>query len=165
MTLPDKRPGAGWIAAAAIEPVADVRLDGVRVLVVDDEKDTRELIGRALEDRGARISVAATSQDAIEILERDEIDVLLADIAMPGEDGYSLIQQDSRGPKPAGLDSGGGGHGSRAGGRAHPGAGGGLSRAYGQAGRAERDRPDGESPGARSARHPPITRVVRGRAA
>ncbi len=63
------------------------------MLVVDDEKDTRDLIGRALEDRGARISVADNSQDAIEILERNEIDVLLADIAMPGEDGYSLIRR------------------------------------------------------------------------
>ena len=60
---------------------------------VDDEKDTRDLIGRALEDRGARISVADNSKEAIEILERNEIDVLLADIAMPGEDGYSLIRQ------------------------------------------------------------------------
>ena len=79
--------------AEAAPPPVDVRLDGVRVLVVDDEKDTRDLIGRALEDRGARISVAENSQDAIEILERDEIDVLLADIAMPDEDGYSLIRR------------------------------------------------------------------------
>ena len=70
-----------------------MRLDGVRVLVVDDEADTRDLIGRALEDRGARISMAGNSQDAIEILERNEIDVLLADIAMPDEDGYSLIRR------------------------------------------------------------------------
>jgi signal transduction histidine kinase/CheY-like chemotaxis protein len=81
------------VTVAAVDPVPDVRLDGVRVLVVDDEKDTRDLIGRALEDRGARISVADNSQDAIDILERDEIDVLLADIAMPDEDGYSLIQR------------------------------------------------------------------------
>lgn len=69
------------------------RLDGIRVLVVDDEEDARELIGRALEDRGATISLAANARDAIEILERDGIDVLLADIAMPGDDGYSLIRQ------------------------------------------------------------------------
>ena len=80
-------------AVAAAEPPLEVRLDGVRVLVVDDEADTRDLIGRALEDRGARISMAGNSQDAIEILERNEIDVLLADIAMPDEDGYSLIRR------------------------------------------------------------------------
>ena len=69
------------------------RLDGVRVLVVDDEEDARELIGRALEDRGAQITLASNSHDAIRILERDDIDVLLADIAMPGDDGYSLIRR------------------------------------------------------------------------
>jgi len=80
-------------APAEMETAADVRLDGVRVLVVDDEKDTRDLIERALEDRGARITVADSSQEAIEILEQNEIDVLLADIAMPDEDGYSLIRR------------------------------------------------------------------------
>jgi CheY-like chemotaxis protein len=65
----------------------------VRVLVVDDEEDARELIGRALEDSGAQITLAANSSDAIQILQRNDIDVLLADIAMPGGDGYSLIRQ------------------------------------------------------------------------
>jgi signal transduction histidine kinase/ActR/RegA family two-component response regulator len=69
------------------------RLDGVRVLVVDDEEDARELIGRALQDRGANITLAANSQDALQILQHDNIDVLLADIAMPGDDGYSLIRR------------------------------------------------------------------------
>ena len=75
------------------QPGTEPRLDGVRVLVVDDEEDTRELIGRALEDRGAQITLASNSHDAIQILQRDDIDVLLADIAMPGDDGYSLIRQ------------------------------------------------------------------------
>ena len=76
------------------QPVEDEpRLDGVRVLVVDDEKDAQALIGRVLEERGAKIALADNSSEAIEILEHDEIDVLLADIAMPGEDGYSLIRR------------------------------------------------------------------------
>lgn len=83
---------------AAADPVVEqlddeTRLDGIHVLVVDDEEDARELIGRALEDRGAQITLAANSRDAIQILEEDDIDVLLADIAMPGDDGYSLIRQ------------------------------------------------------------------------
>lgn len=88
----------GHVAEAPRQPVAErranePRLDGVRVLVVDDEEDARELIGRALEDRGAHITLAANSRDAIQILDRDDIDVLLADIAMPGDDGYSLIRE------------------------------------------------------------------------
>lgn len=94
VTLPINAQISDAIREAAVEePSREPRLDGVRVLVVDDEEDARELIGRALEDRGATISLAANSRDAIEILEHDDIDVLLADIAMPGDDGYSLIKQ------------------------------------------------------------------------
>jgi signal transduction histidine kinase/ActR/RegA family two-component response regulator len=94
VTLPiDGHAAAGARAAAAEAPGDEPRLDGVRVLVVDDEEDARELIGRALEDSGAQITLAANSSDAIQILQRNDIDVLLADIAMPGDDGYSLIRQ------------------------------------------------------------------------
>jgi signal transduction histidine kinase/ActR/RegA family two-component response regulator len=94
VTLPiDGHAGEAPRETIAEHQPAEPRLDGVRVLVVDDEEDARELIGRALEDRGAHITLAANSHDAIEILERDDIDVLLADIAMPGDDGYSLIRQ------------------------------------------------------------------------
>jgi signal transduction histidine kinase/ActR/RegA family two-component response regulator len=77
----------------AVLPEDLPRLDGVRVLVVDDEKDARDLIGRALSESGAEITLADSSQEAFEILEHNSIDVLLADIAMPGEDGYSLIRR------------------------------------------------------------------------
>jgi signal transduction histidine kinase/ActR/RegA family two-component response regulator len=100
VTLPFSGQDAASTDAAASAPQAEVRLDGVRVLVVDDEKDTRDLIGRALEDRGARITVADNSQQAIAILEQNEIDVLLADIAMPDEDGYSLIRRIRAGSSP-----------------------------------------------------------------
>jgi signal transduction histidine kinase/ActR/RegA family two-component response regulator len=100
VTLPISGQEAVNAGATASTPQTDVRLDGVRVLVVDDEKDTRDLIGRALEDRGARISMADNSQEAIEILEQNEIDVLLADIAMPDEDGYSLIRRIRAGSTP-----------------------------------------------------------------
>ena len=89
-------PLSGEVADVArdSQPAPDEpRLDGIRVLVVDDEKDAQELIGRVLEERGAKIAVADNSTMAIEILEHDDIDVVLADIAMPGEDGYSLIRR------------------------------------------------------------------------
>jgi K+-sensing histidine kinase KdpD/ActR/RegA family two-component response regulator len=69
------------------------RLDGIRVLVVDDEADARDVMAHALEACGARVTLAATAADALDILVRNEIDVLLADIAMPEEDGYSLIRK------------------------------------------------------------------------
>jgi signal transduction histidine kinase/ActR/RegA family two-component response regulator len=94
VTLPVSGHAADTARVAASEQAGtEPRLDGVRVLVVDDEEDTRELIGRALEGRGAQITLASNSRDAIRILHDADIDVLLAGIAMPGDDGYSLIRQ------------------------------------------------------------------------
>jgi signal transduction histidine kinase/ActR/RegA family two-component response regulator len=67
-------------------------LNGVRVLLVDDEPDTREVMASALETRGAIVTSAGSARDALATLGHGEFDVLLADIAMPDEDGYELIQ-------------------------------------------------------------------------
>src|SRR3954469_21488187 len=75
------------------KPPGTVRLDGIRVLVVDDESDSREVMAHALADCGATVSVAENARRAMEILEQSEMDVLLADIAMPEEDGYALIHR------------------------------------------------------------------------
>jgi CheY-like chemotaxis protein len=74
------------------EPI-EARLDGVRVLVVDDEADAREIMATALEASGARVELAASARDAFEILEHTPVDVLLSDIAMPEEDGFALIRR------------------------------------------------------------------------
>jgi signal transduction histidine kinase/ActR/RegA family two-component response regulator len=68
-----------------------VALDGVRVLVVDDEADARELFARTLSESGAKVLTAASTTEALAIIERERPDVMLADIGMPGEDGYALI--------------------------------------------------------------------------
>ncbi len=70
-----------------------IRLDGIRVLVVDDEQDSREVMAHTLEDCGASVSLAGNAREALAILEESEMDVLLADIAMPDQDGYSLIRE------------------------------------------------------------------------
>ena len=69
------------------------RLDGTRVLIVDDEPAAREVMAYALMERGARVTAAATAADAYSLLAAEPFDVLLADIAMPGEDGCSLIRR------------------------------------------------------------------------
>jgi CheY-like chemotaxis protein len=66
-------------------------LDGVHVLVVDDEEDPRELFRDVLELAGAHVSVADSARAALAIVERDVPDVLVTDIMMPNEDGYWLI--------------------------------------------------------------------------
>ena len=68
-------------------------LDGLQVLVVDDEADARELITAVLELHGIRVRAVATAAAALEALERFHPDVLISDIRMPYEDGYSLIRK------------------------------------------------------------------------
>src|SRR5690606_23578725 len=68
-------------------------LGGVRVLVVEDEEDTRELITTALESCGAEVTAADSVATALEALDLRLPDVLVSDIGMPGEDGYSLIRR------------------------------------------------------------------------
>jgi CheY-like chemotaxis protein len=67
------------------------RLDGVTALVVDDDADSRGLMRTALERLGAQVREAASARLALSMLESEWPDVLLADIAMPEQDGYSLI--------------------------------------------------------------------------
>ena len=71
----------------------DVEIAGVRVLVVDDEMDARALLKRILEDFQAIVTVAESADEAIEFLQAGKFDVLVSDIGMPGEDGYSLIRR------------------------------------------------------------------------
>jgi len=82
-------------------------LTGVRVLVVDDEPDAREVIRLALAQRGARVETAASASEAMAAFRRDggPPDVLLSDIAMPGEDGNTLIRRIRRlsGPEGGGV--------------------------------------------------------------
>jgi PAS domain S-box-containing protein len=69
------------------------RLMNLRILVVDDEMDSRELAGKVLEYYGANVQTAASVQEAIKILQAVPPDVALSDLSMPGEDGFSLIRK------------------------------------------------------------------------
>jgi PAS domain S-box-containing protein len=69
------------------------QLKGLRVLVVDDEPDAREMLDVLLAQCGAEVKTSASAQEALEILKQWRPDVLVSDVGMPNEDGYSLIQQ------------------------------------------------------------------------
>ena len=69
------------------------QLSGMRVLVVDDEPDARELIAATLTAAGATVTVAASVAEALEQLARAVPDVLVSDLGMPGEDGHALIRK------------------------------------------------------------------------
>jgi len=67
-------------------------LDGIRILVVDDEADSRGFLSALLEEHGATVRVAGSTGEAIDIFTAGPPDVLVSDIAMPGQDGYDLIR-------------------------------------------------------------------------
>jgi CheY-like chemotaxis protein len=82
----------GAAARSAERLEARISLDGTRVLVVDDDDGSREVVAAHLEARSARVVGAASAHEAVTILERELFDVLLIDIAMPGYDGWELIR-------------------------------------------------------------------------
>ena len=61
--------------------------------MVEDDPDSRQLLGEILRRAGARVHVAASAADAMAEIERRRFTVLVCDIAMPGEDGYALIRR------------------------------------------------------------------------
>jgi PAS domain S-box-containing protein len=88
------RPGVeGQDASLAGNGGAPVNLGGVRVLLVDDETDSRDFLSTALRQYGAEVTAAGTVEEAVSLLQRQPPDVLVSDIGMPGEDGYALIKR------------------------------------------------------------------------
>lgn len=69
------------------------RLEGIRVLVVDDEQDGRALVARILDGQGASPVCAASATEALEWLSKEHFDLLLSDIGMPDINGFELINR------------------------------------------------------------------------
>jgi PAS domain S-box-containing protein len=84
-----RHPGAPGEAA---EERAYPSLDGVRVLLVDDDPDSNEVVRTLLASCGAEVEVAASTAQALQTLEGFRPDVLVSDIGMPAQDGYALIR-------------------------------------------------------------------------
>src|SRR5439155_17517229 len=68
-------------------------LAGLRLLVVDDEPDVRELLALVLQHEGAIVTTADSAKEALQSLQTNPPDVLIADIAMPEENGYVLLEK------------------------------------------------------------------------
>ncbi len=68
-------------------------LEGIKILIVDDESDTRELLSFMLEQYGANVTVASSAHDALNTFQQYQPNILLSDLGMPEIDGYSLIRQ------------------------------------------------------------------------
>ena len=86
--------GAGLLNEGSGEsPGSSMPLQGLRILVVDDDADSRLLLGLILETFGSTVTVAATVDGAMRAIECDVPDLLLSDICMAGQDGFDLIRR------------------------------------------------------------------------
>jgi CheY-like chemotaxis protein len=75
------------------ESYPDVALDGVRVLLVEDEADTREFVVRLLETHRAVVRAAASAAEALSLFAAAMPDIVISDIGLPGVDGYDLMER------------------------------------------------------------------------
>jgi CheY-like chemotaxis protein len=85
-----------------MDPARLRRLEGVRVLIVEDDEDTRGVLTLGLEMAGADVVAVASAREAIHAIETRPPDVLLSDIGLPDEDGLALIREVRRMPSPGG---------------------------------------------------------------
>ena len=87
--------------------VREIRLDGIRIVLVEDDDDVRELLGMILEMAGAKVAAAASVRAALDALGTVRPHVIVSDVGMPNEDGFALMRQvraraaDSGGNTPA----------------------------------------------------------------
>lgn len=79
--------------ASANPPSINLLLEGVQVLLVDDDVDTNEIVTFMLEQSGATVTTTQSADEALQSLGQKEYDVLLSDIAMPDKDSYTLLRQ------------------------------------------------------------------------
>jgi len=89
-----ERPENAWSpenAQRLVEPLNS--LEDVRVLVVDDDQDSLQILATMLSAERAKVQTAATAAEALQVLEWYKPDVIVSDLALPGEDGYSLISR------------------------------------------------------------------------
>ena len=98
--LPIAAPNESLQSEAAVSaPVAGAHapavssLEGISVLVVDDDEQSREVVAAQLNGCGAAVVTASSAAEAFDLVQRENVGVLLADIGMPDEDGYALIRR------------------------------------------------------------------------
>ena len=99
-----------WVAETSRSPASFARqaelrdhLRGIRVLVVEDVEDARDTARAMFEQLGAEVLVAADGQDALNVLQKEEVDIIFCDLRMPNMDGYEFIRalrQSRAGPQP-----------------------------------------------------------------
>ena len=90
---PQHAPAALPPARTDQPPTRTPRIHGLRILLADDEPDARELTRAVLETHGGEVVAVASAREVRELMQQEPFDVLVADIGMPGQDGYSLVRE------------------------------------------------------------------------
>jgi two-component system chemotaxis response regulator CheY len=104
-TMPVSAPQAEPQVATPIEPAADLMLPPetgtgvVRILTIDDSKTMRDMLMLTLADAGFDVLQAVDGQDGVDLLEKENVDLIITDINMPRMDGYEVIRQLRRRPE------------------------------------------------------------------
>jgi PAS domain S-box-containing protein len=93
VTLPLSAETKRVVLDTAAEPPPAESLEHLDILIVDDDGDVRDLMSLLLEARGARVRAASSAAEALGVITQRRPDLLLADVGMPEEDGYSLIRR------------------------------------------------------------------------
>ncbi len=93
VTIPLLRQGSGGIALPVAADQPHQRIEGARIVVVDDDEASRRIMSRTLTNAGAIVRECANASDAFETVAEWRPDVLVSDLAMPNEDGYTLIRR------------------------------------------------------------------------
>jgi signal transduction histidine kinase/ActR/RegA family two-component response regulator len=86
-------PPRPWTVPAQVDPPALPILDGVSVLVVDDDPSAREMTAAGLAETGAFVTAVESADEALAMLRQSRFDVVVADIGMPAKDGYALMRE------------------------------------------------------------------------
>jgi signal transduction histidine kinase len=80
-------------AASPVPPSGHMSLSALRVLVVEDDADTRDLLQIMLRNEGAEVRVTGSVEEALRLMESFRADLIVSDISMPGEDGYAFVRR------------------------------------------------------------------------
>jgi signal transduction histidine kinase len=87
-----KKKPSRWSDPAPGNAILPTSIAGQKILLVDDDDDSLNMLAEVLRERGAIVEIAQSAREAIEVLDRFQADVIVSDLAMPEDDGYSLIQ-------------------------------------------------------------------------
>jgi CheY-like chemotaxis protein len=82
-----------WSAKRTRKDCGAADLSGIKILVVDDQADARDLIGQILTHCGAKVLPAASAEEALSLFKKERPDVIVTDIGMPDMDGFELLRK------------------------------------------------------------------------